>query len=116
MKRIVLFLALMILALPMMAADVTLEWDPMPAGQSWTAVRCYEINSAGAYVRVGEVPGTSTKMTLTGVTPGIHKYVVRPFNVWEAPDSNAVTTPALLDAIKNLRFSFTVSVQGTVTQ
>lgn len=91
MRRLLL-LAFLLLTAPLMAADVTLQWD-RPGGETWTSVRIYERVGA-AYNLVAEVTGDLTQATVRNVTPGVHTYVARSVNVWESADSNTASTPA----------------------
>lgn len=91
MKRIILIAALLLFAVPAMAATVTLAWDPMPAGQSWTGVTAYE-QIGTVYTQVAKVTGTPPASTLSfQATTGTHTYVVRSTNGQsESPNSNSV--------------------------
>ena len=109
--KLLLFAALFLIALPCLAADVTLQWDPHSAGPAWESVRAYEI-SGGNYTQVGEVTGTETQLTITGVTPGAHTYVVRSVaQPWgESADSNQATTPDVATPPTGVHVTVTVSV------
>ena len=75
MKKIFLLIALLITTIAC-AADVKLEWDPMPPGQQWTAVRIYEHVGAN-FTQVGEVAMSSVTITIPNVPTGPHAYVAR---------------------------------------
>jgi hypothetical protein len=89
------FLALTIVS---QAATVTLTWDTMPAGQSWTKVVAYERTGVApyTYTKVGEtatvVPPIVPVNTLSlQAATGTHTYIVRSTNGQsESPDSNSV--------------------------
>jgi len=84
----------------------------MPAGQSWQAVRIYEI-SGTIYTKVAEVAGNVTTASLQNFTPGKHVYVARSFDgTWESADSNQVSTPPIPAVPANLKFT----VKITITQ
>jgi hypothetical protein len=75
------------------------KWDAMPAGQSWTGVRVYEVVGTG-YTQIAEAPAGVNTVTAQTPTSGLHKYVARSFVIVsgvtkESPDS----APAILDLI-----------------
>lgn len=72
--------------------SVTLTWDPMPAGQTWKAIRIYEVNGT-TYTQVAEVGPDQTSVRINAV-PGRHDYVARSVDGWESDDSNVASTPA----------------------
>ena len=91
MKRLILALLLGLLALPAMAVDLTLQWDPMPAGQAWENVVAYE-KVGTTYVNKGQVVGTATTLTITNVAIGSHTYIVRSKQAAiESADSNSAS-------------------------
>ena len=98
------------------ASDITLTWDAMPAGQSWTAVRAYELSLTGqAYTKVGEVVGTVTSFKVIGATGTAHTYIVRSFDgTNESVDSNSVIVPALPTPPTGLKYTITVVLSGPV--
>jgi len=111
MKRI-LFLICMLFTIPALSADLKLAWDSAPNWEADTTVRIYETTS-GSPVKVGEVPAAGLQISLPSVVPGIHKYVARAYSpMWQAEsdDSNEVSTPAMPDIPKNLKFSITITV------
>lgn len=114
MKKLLLTLAtLSILACPLQAADVKLEWDASPT-PGITEYRLYEETSAG-WVLVGTVPGTSTVITLPNVQPGVHTYVVTAANEWgESPQSNAVSTAPVPVAPAGLKVTVIISITSSV--
>ena len=81
------------------AVNVRLAWDPKPAGETWTEVRCSERTGTVApytYTLAGTVAGGVTTVTIPNVAAGSHTYIVRSFNgQQESADSNAVTTTIL---------------------
>jgi hypothetical protein len=98
------------------AADITLTWDPMPTGQTWQAVRIYELVN-GTPTKVGEVAvanGLPNRITLTGVVPGVHTYTARSVDPqWgESTDSNQATTNPANGAPTGFKITVTVTVQG----
>ncbi len=112
MKRLLVILWLL-LAVPVMAAEVKLAWDPMPAGESWTTVRAYERAGTApfTYTQVGEAAQPANEMTLANVVPGKHTYIVRAFNgAWESGDSNSVGTPTLPTAPGRVTITITITV------
>ncbi len=113
MRRLLVILCLMTVG-PLMAAEVKLAWDPMPAGESWTHVRAYERSGAApnyTYVRVGEVAAPLAEMNIANVVPGQHTYIVRSFNsTWESGDSNSVGTPAVPGAPGRVTITITITV------
>jgi hypothetical protein len=92
MRRLFLIIALCLIALPAMAqTTLSFQWDPMPAGQAWDNVRLYEVSGA-AYALKGVAAGTATTITITGLTPGSHTYIVRAVSgSIESADSNSVS-------------------------
>lgn len=107
MKRFMFVIALLLFAGVANAAQITLAWDPMPSGQTWTKVRAYErFGVAGSYTYSGilsEVNANITTCTFAA-NPGAHGYVVRSFDgTWESNDSNAVTTTPVPTAPTNNR-------------
>jgi len=119
MKRLlsIIILMLALAGLAQAAANVTLAWDPMPAGQAWTAVRAYERTGAiGSYVYT--LVGTSTgsppapTVTIPNVSVGTHTYVVRAYNGQsESVDSNAVQGIILSVPTAPVTVTITVTVQ-----
>ncbi len=117
MRTIIFALLLFLVTLPCIAqtSSVVLEWDAKPVGEAWTAVRCYEISTTGAYVKVGEVSGDITQMTISGVTAGRHVYIVRSTDgKAESADSNSVATAPKSPV--NLRIVINVDVSATVNR
>ena len=109
MKRLLFVIALLLLAAPLLASDVTLAWDN-PSGQAWEKVRIYEVVS-GAYTLKAEVPGTATTATIANVQPGSHSYVARSFMAgMESANSNTATGSIKPDAPGGLRITVTVDV------
>ena len=113
MKRLLVILWFL-LAVPLMAAEVKLAWDPMPAGESWTTVRAYERAGTAPnyiYAQVGEAAQPANEMTIANVVPGKHTYIVRAFNgTWESGDSNAVGTPTLPTTPGKVTITITITV------
>ncbi len=108
--KIFMLIAAGLFASSALAADITLAWDAMPAGQSWTAVRAYEIVGT-EYVRVGEVAGNITTLKLSNVAPGKHTYVVRSTNgQWESADSNQASTLPQPGSPGGLKVTVTIEV------
>lgn len=68
MKRLVLACALILFALPLMAADVTLAWDA-PSGPVPDGYRIYFGTASGTYGAPVDV-GNVTQYTVTGLLPG----------------------------------------------
>jgi hypothetical protein len=115
MKRLLFVIALLLFALPTMAADITFQWD-LVAGQTWDNVKLYELAGTN-YTLKGTVPGTATTFTLTGVAPGNHTYIVRSLlNTVESIDSNSVSKAIQPGQPGNFRIVMvSVSDDGTVT-
>jgi hypothetical protein len=112
MKRLLLITALMLLAVPAMAADVTFAWDS--STQPWEKVRIYERTGTVApftYTQKVEVAGNLTTATVTGVTPGVHYYIARSYIApWESADSNVVNTGNVPNAPGNVRITIVINV------
>jgi hypothetical protein len=110
-----LFLALFLLiAIPALAADIQLAWDPMPVGETWKTVRAYELKSgaggANIYTQVGEVAASVSTLTLANISPGEHRYVVRAYDgTWESGDSNVAGTPPLPASPSGLKVTITLT-------
>jgi hypothetical protein len=102
-------------SLPVVAADLTFAWDANP-GSPWEKVRLYEKIGAN-YSLKGEVVGTLTTITITGILPGAHSYIARSFAATvESADSNTATTTILPGAPGNFRIVVvTVSPDGAIT-
>ena len=82
----------------------------MPAGQSWQAIRIYEI-SRTTYTKMAEVAGNVTTASLQNVMPGKHVYVARSFDgTWESADSNQISTPPIPAVPTNLKFTVTITI------
>ena len=120
MKRIILLVVLLgLLAVPALAATATvnLAWDPMPAGQAWTAVRAYERTGVAApytYTLVGTVTGSppTNTVAITNVPTGTHTYVVHAYNGQsESGDSNSVQGIILAQPTAPTTITITVTVQ-----
>ncbi|NLT67273.1 MAG: hypothetical protein GXX84_11785 [Acidobacteria bacterium] len=115
MKRILIGLLLLASTGAAQAADITFAWDPAPPGQNWEKVRLYErTGNPGAYVYTlkGEVAGTLTTMTITGVTPGAHTYVARSYaGGWESVDSNEVNTGPVPSSPSGIKITVIVDVR-----
>jgi hypothetical protein len=91
MRRLLIILALLLCATQAFAADVTLKWDPMPAGQAWEKVRIYEMVGT-AYSLKAEVAGSATQATIANVPIGTHVYIARAYQATlESPDSNTAS-------------------------
>jgi hypothetical protein len=107
-----LVLCILLFAVPLSAADLTLAWD---TGENWatdTTVRIYE-KTGTTPVMVGEVLGSVGQLKLQNVVPGVHRYVARAYSpVWlqESEDSNEAATPALPIVPKNLKYSVTITI------
>ena len=85
------------------AAQVTLEWDPNPAGEEITKYTLYEDGSA-------KWSGTATTATLE-TTPGVHRYTATATNVWgESEPSEPAVTPGGAQPPAGLRVSVVVDV------
>jgi len=119
-KRFYLVLCLILFAIYAQAATVTLAWDAMPAGESWTSVRIYErtgIVAPYTYAQVASVacPGCTTAVvTVTAV--GNHTYVARSYNgTIESADSNSVlvNVPAPPVNLKITSLTASVNFFGT---
>ena len=117
MKRILLTLAFVLsFTILCSASTIKLAWDAMPTGQSWTAVRVYELAN-GVYTKVGEVAGNLVTATLTNVSESTHVYVVRSFDgTNESVDSNSVIVPALPVPPTGLKYTITIQLSGTTTK
>lgn len=103
----------MLLAFPLFAADVRLEWDAKPADQTWTAVRIYEVTD-GKAVQVAEVAGDAVRATLADVKAGSHIYFARSVNVaGESDNSNQVEAmvPNLPNPPANMRYEIIISIK-----
>jgi hypothetical protein len=117
MKQIIFVVVLLCLcSLPALAVDLTFQWDAMPAGQSWSNVKLYEL-SAGTYTLKGTVAGTVTTYTVTGVLPGSHTYIVRSVaGTVESVDSNSVAKDIQPGAPSNFKIVMVdIAPDGTVT-
>jgi len=112
MKRLFLVIAFaLLLVIPLHAADVSFIWDPMPAGQTWTKVRIYDVTGAVPTMKA-EVAATVTTATVANAQPG-QKYIARSFNgAFESADSNIVTLPPVPMSPTNLKFTITITVAG----
>lgn len=111
-KIISLIAALAITALASNAADILLAWDPPPADQKVTKYVVYE-QIGEAFEKRGE--SVTDKITLTGVTPGKHTYVVTSVNEWgESGKSNAVHTPADATPPTGLRIQVVLTIDATI--
>jgi hypothetical protein len=118
MKRLLFTVALLLFALPALAADVPLFWDTN-TGPAYDKVRIYErTGTAGNYVYTMkiEVAGTVTTATVTGLSPGTHYLVARGYIApIESVDSNSVS-PIVPGNINNLRLiAVLIGEDGTVT-
>ena len=123
MKRLLFVIASLMLfaSIASAAATVNLAWDAMPAGQAWTAVKCYERTGAAApytYTLVGQtptvVPPTApvTTLSIPNVATGTHVYVVRSYNGQsESADSNSVQGVILAVPTAPTTITITVTVQ-----
>ena len=109
--KLLLFAALFLIALPCLAADIKLSWDPHSVGPAWESVRAYEI-SGGNYTLMGEVSGDITELVITGVTPGAHTYIVRSVaEPWgESTDSNQAIMPDVATPPTGVHVTVTVNV------
>jgi len=83
------------------AAEVTLAWD-IPAGQSWTAVKVYEIIGT-QYTLVATAPGTATTVKFMAGA-GVHEWTARSAEgEAESDDSNYVEATVKPGAPANFR-------------
>lgn len=117
MKRILMLCVLLcLLSVPVVAADLNFQWDPAPAGQGWTNVKLYEIVGT-VYTLKGTAVGTATTISLTGVAPGTHLYIVRSVaGTLESVDSNSVNAPINPAAPTNFKIVMVdIAPDGTVT-
>lgn len=114
MKRAILILALIqYFTLSAFALDIKLAWDPMPAGQTWTAVRIYE-RVGTVYTQVGQVVPPVATVTLASVTTGTHYYVARSYNGQsESVNSNEVMVTVLTVPGAPTALTITITVQGS---
>lgn len=89
--------------------QITLQWDQMPAGEVWQAVRIYDL--AGAQpVLLGTVPCSAgppvncpNSITLV-VEKRAYTFVARSWDgTWESADSNSVVLAGPPKAPTNLR-------------
>ncbi len=104
-------LAFVLLPVVCPAADLKLAWDPAPAGETWDRVIAYEKTVEG-YVKIAEVTGDKTELTLLSPSPGRHVYVVRAMNVrGESADSNEVSLPPDPVRPSSLRITVTVEIK-----
>lgn len=115
MKRIATTIIWILFAASLMAADVTIRWDAKPVGELWNEVRVYECNDAVCATPTlkASVQGDLTQAVLTGVVPGVHRYMARSYNtVWgESPNSNQATTPPANSTPGNVVVTVVVTVQ-----
>jgi hypothetical protein len=76
MKTILLLVASILIcgtmAMAQQTGTLTLQWDQMPAGQTWSEVRAYEqVGCTGTtYNKVATAPMPATTVQVTGVAPG----------------------------------------------
>lgn len=104
MKSILIALALLMIAVPAMAAQVTLAWDandPAPEGY-----RLFQRTETTAYDYEAPVwTGTVTTCTIDGLVPGVMYYfVVRAYqDLDESGDSNEVSFKGIIPAPTGLR-------------
>jgi hypothetical protein len=80
--------------------QITLAWDAMPTGETWNAVKIYDIGVtpevlvATANCTTGPPRVCPTSVTFL-LTRAPHTFVARSVNAdWESGDSNSVGTPA----------------------
>ena len=81
--------------------QITLYWNPLPAGiTTVTAVRIYDIADPASPVKVAEVsctivaPYTCPMEVTFAMSQAVHVYVARYWDgFWESADSNSVSVP-----------------------
>ena len=117
MKRLVLALVLLLIAVPLMAQtpQVRFQWDPNPPADNVTAYALYE-RTGTTYAKLADIQpsactATECAYTLAGVTPGVHYYVLTAANTWgESGYSNEVATPGAATVPTNVRITITITI------
>jgi hypothetical protein len=117
MKRLFLCLFLMCFALPLMAADVKLQWDdPNAASAAVTKYTMYQATvAAGPFTKVADITAPTKVYTIIGLTPGTYYFRVTATNSWgESGASNVVNTPpGTPTSPSNLIFVVTLMEDGS---
>ena len=90
----------------MQTKQVSLSWDPMPAGEAWQTIRIYDAGLMVAETKCTQTEGTwSCPTTVTfELTKTAHSFTARSFDGnWESSDSNVVTVKGPPAAPGNLK-------------
>ena len=98
MKTIGLILAIMLMAVPVMASDVPLEWEAPTINSDGTELtdlagyKIYYGSVSEEYTIVEDIPGTGTTKTVTGLSDGPWFFVVTAYDEMgnESAHSNEV--------------------------
>lgn len=75
MKRGIVLACLILVAMPALAEDLKLAWDPNPTSEGVTGYKVYHKISTEASWRTA-IPVTETTYTLTGLPPGLYAIAV----------------------------------------
>jgi hypothetical protein len=109
MKKFLFVCFFLFLTIGARADTLTLSWDAMPAGQTWTKVRIYEVPG---YTLRAEVAGSATTASFEVDKLG-HSYTARSFDgVRESADSNTVGFPAAPVSPGHLSFTIKAALTG----
>lgn len=99
-------LALLLLTVSGLAADITLAWDANPAAEQVTKYNVYEILPTGKKL-LGSTSGTELKLSLE---PGQKTLAVSAVNAWgESPLSDPLVLPNIALKPQRLRVTLEVS-------
>jgi hypothetical protein len=92
---LIVLLASVALLLPQTTKQITLAWDPMPTGESWQAVRIYDISAAETLLSTvpcqsGPPIACPTTVTIT-IQKRAYNFTARAWDGnWESDNSNIV--------------------------
>ena len=109
MKRLLFVFALMLFALPALAADFTLQWDN-PTNQAWDNVEIYQVSGTN-YTLKATVAGNIKTATITGYGPGSYQFVAQSvMNGAKSDYSNTATGTIKPDTPSNFRLAFEIEI------
>ena len=74
--------------------QITLQWDPAPAGEAWTAIRIYDISAVETLIGTATctAPGTCPNTLTLTLQKKAYSFTARSYNgTWESANSNIVS-------------------------
>jgi predicted phage tail protein len=97
-KKLLALVAIVALAVNVIAANLTLAWNPSPddTGTNFVTYAIYQANGTSTNFTVVTNVGNKTTYTFTNIAPGAYKFYITALDVWntQSDPSNTAAVPA----------------------